>query len=211
MIVRVFIPAWLSTHVSLQAEKMLGDETMFSISSSHLLYGLREEGEGEEKKEVRLPQAVTTPRRGPLVLRVSRRSGKEASNHNICPQPPRQGHGMFLLTKKPKSSLTRFPMVMVQRPLQQIEEELGQLSCAALKENIQCMPVSSSPLLSSPHPPSSSPFLLIVLFPFIASLSPSLSLLWPEERRRERGKQPSPFSPLPPLQNTACVLCLSDL
>ena len=188
---------------------------MFSISSSHLLYGLREEGEGEEKKEVRLPQAVTTPRRGPLVLRVSRRSGKEANNHNTHPQPPRQGHGMFLLTKKPKSSLTRFPMVMVQRPLQQIEEELGQLSCAALKENIQCMPVSSSPLLSSPHPPSSSPFLLIVLFPFIASLSPSLSLS--SDQRREGGREGS--NPLPSplfllsksLPLTACVLCLSDL
>lgn len=142
----------------LQVKKMLGDEALFSISSSHL-YDLREEGEGEEKTEARLPQAVTTPRRGPLVLRVSRGSGKEASSQSTCPQPPKQGHGMFLLTKKPKSSLTRFPVVMVQRPLQQIEEELGQLSCAALKDNIQLMPVSCIPF------PLLSQFTLFLFLP----------------------------------------------
>ena len=181
---------------------------MFSISSSHLLYGLREEGEGEEKKEVRLPQAVTTPRRGPLVLRVSRRSGKEANNHNTHPQPPRQGHGMFLLTKKPKSSLTRFPVVMVQRPLQQIEEELGQLSCAALKENIQCMPVSSSPLLSSPLPIHPLPLPSCSLSSSL-SLLPSLPLSLSSGQRREGGREgsnPLP-SPLFLLSKTLHVSC----
>ncbi len=41
-----------------------------------------------------------------------------------------------------KRSLTRFPVPNVQRPIDEIEGDLGEMSCAELTENIQLMGVS---------------------------------------------------------------------
>lgn len=42
-------------------------------------------------------------------------------------------------TLRPKHSLTRFPVVLLQRPIEQIENNLGKISCAELKDNIQLL------------------------------------------------------------------------
>ena len=128
---------------------MLSNETTLSPPSfdPHLLpysgtgAGVPVEGEEEEGRKHRLPQSVTTPRRGPLTLRAGQKEAQRVDN--TSQNHKSKGHRMFLLPRKPanRHSLTRFPVAMVQRPLQQIEADLGQLSCAALQDSVHYLMV----------------------------------------------------------------------
>lgn len=101
-----------------------------------MTHSIEEEETGEERKH-RVPVPVTTPRRGPLVLRVGQKEAGKGVGVHTQSQLQGSGHRMFLLPRKPaRHSLTRYPVVMVQRPLQQIEANLGHLSCAALQDSI---------------------------------------------------------------------------
>ena len=103
------------------------------------------------KRKHSLPIAVTTPKRGPLLLtsseargdggsgRVRGRGGGERMGRIVGCGRQR----MLQLPKKPaKHSLTRFPVAMVQRPLQEIEDDLGHLSCAVLQDTVHSVLVS---------------------------------------------------------------------
>ena len=162
------------------------------------------EGEGGQQG-AHFPQSVTTPRRGPLILTHIMPSGRHPTHRNsdhapsrYSNAPSRHGHAPFRHGNAPmkhKSSLTRLPVAMICRPLDEIEAELGHLSCTALKENIQLMQVQSSlPFsLSSPSEPlhltPSLPLIcyLTCFLPLNFSLTPSLSLLF--------GSLPSSLSP----------------
>ena len=89
------------------------------------------------KRKHFLPDPVTTPRRGPLLLRGG--GGEEA----IKTQKQQLCDRLKMLPRKPaKNSLTRFPVAMLEHPLEQIEADLGHLSCASLHHSVHCMLVS---------------------------------------------------------------------
>ena len=109
-----------------------------------LLYGFGEE-EGTKKK--RLPNPVTVPERGPLQLKTSRRLGHTSLSLDSRVHTGSAKHRTYYTNPnyhhhRPKRCLTRFPVPMVQRPLDCIERELGKMSCADLMENIHQMSVS---------------------------------------------------------------------
>ena len=108
----------------------------FTTAQSYLLV-LGEETEEKEPKR-RLPKPVTVPKRGPLALKTA-----------ICQHlpdktaPNSQKPKVFTNPKyrhRPKHSLIHcsFPL----RPLEQIEDELGELSCAQLRDSLELMTVS---------------------------------------------------------------------
>lgn len=94
-------------------------------------------GEMVVKRKYCVPDPITTPKRGPLLLF---RPGQEETrtHHKLT-----DGNQVVLLPRKPnKRSLTRFPVPMIQRPLQQIENDLGQLTCTVLQDTMNSMEVS---------------------------------------------------------------------
>ena len=108
----------------------------FTTAQSYLL-ALGEETEEKEPKR-RLPKPVTVPKRGPLAL-------KTATCQHLPDKmaPNRQKHKVFTSPKchhHTKHSLTQcsFPL----RPLEQIEDELGELSCTQLRDSLELMTVS---------------------------------------------------------------------
>lgn len=79
-----------------------------------------------------LPNRVTTTSRGPLSLNSKEIPGPAPpSTHHTSPSTH---HPSPYITKR---SLTRFPVLMHQRPLELVEKELGELSCAELSKTLQ--------------------------------------------------------------------------
>lgn len=95
-----------------------------------LFFSSVDEVDSTEKKH-RLPVAVTTPKRGPLVLSVIRQQPHKGGPHSL-----HGGGKMFPKTAPPRHSLNRFPVATVEHPLQLIEADLGDLSCAMLQMTI---------------------------------------------------------------------------
>lgn len=94
------------------------------MMSEGLFYSSVDEEDLAQRKR-RLPTSVTTPRRGPLVLRVARQQPNTGYHSQLEPS------GGY--RKQSRNSLTRFPVVIEPRPLQLIEANLGHLSCATLQ------------------------------------------------------------------------------
>ena len=123
----------------------------FSYPASQLLlsYSLPEGKEEDSKK--RLPNPVTIPKRGPLVLQFAKRCVNKGEGAGVSdtrgaqPQTPgRATHRLYTNPSshhRPKHSLTRFPVIMLQRPIEQIENQLGKISCAELTENVKLLSV----------------------------------------------------------------------
>ena len=87
--------------------------------------------EREVRRKHQVPGPITTPRRGPLHLGGGREGTKRGS----------EMAGVF--QRRPvKRSLNRLPLLVIQRPLDQIEGSLGGLSCAMLGDRLREMPVS---------------------------------------------------------------------
>lgn len=114
----------------------------FTTAQSSYLLALGEEV-GEKGPKGRLPSSVTVPKRGPLAL-------KTAACQYLPDKtaPSSQKHKVFTNPKphyRPKHSLTQcsFPL----RPLEQIEGELGELSCAQLRDSLELMMVSLQNIL----------------------------------------------------------------
>ena len=89
----------------------------------------------------RLPNPVTTTKKGPLSLHV------HTENHEQAPPQTKhsmKGHTMFFYppTSNPRrGQLTRFPIPNVQRPMDHIEQELGDIMCSEIGENIHLISV----------------------------------------------------------------------
>ena len=110
----------------------------------------------QQHSNKRLPEPVTIPKTGPLVLKSSSKL-RQMYSSSLAPASQRGGGGgggggggvrRFVnpfdsQTLRPKHSLTRFPVVLLQRPIEQIENNLGKISCAELKDNIQLLTVSA--------------------------------------------------------------------
>lgn len=79
--------------------------------------------------EPTVPNRVTTAKRGPLYLSTKGKMPLEAKD--VCPPPGPHSH-----LQKYQHSLTRFPVLMLQRPLEAIEQELGALSTTELRETL---------------------------------------------------------------------------
>lgn len=107
-----------------------------------------EKEEGEEKNKKRLPNPVGIPKRGPLKLNSSAKTQDGLSTEaDRSTQTPswRKRRRTFTYPPsehQPRRSLTRFPVPMLQRPMENLERELGQLSCAELLEGVTSLRVS---------------------------------------------------------------------
>lgn len=95
---------------------------------------------GEEKPKKQLPNRVTLPRRGPLILQTTQTGSQGPSTGPSTHRDTRKR--VYTNHQHSRHSLTRFPVVTAQRPFEEIERELGEMSCAELWENIQTMDVS---------------------------------------------------------------------
>lgn len=98
--------------------------------TEELLYPSVDEVDSVERKH-RLPVAVTTPKRGPLVLSVVTQQPHKVGQHSQL-----ELHGGRRLFPKSRHTLNRFPVAMVEHPLQMIEADLGHLSCSMLQTTI---------------------------------------------------------------------------
>lgn len=103
------------------------------------------------EKKKRLPNPVGVPRRGPLKLKSSAKPHDRASTETIrctdatqTPSSPKRRRALTYppSEQQPRHSLTRFPIPMLQRPMENLERELGQLSCAELLEGVSSLRVS---------------------------------------------------------------------
>ena len=115
----------------------------FDAATSQLLLALVEEEEGGVVSKKRLPNPVTVPKKGPLILKTTASShlpGRVATAQHV---PNAHGRRIFTNPKYQQRPLTKYPVLMVQRPIEQIESELGELSCAQLRDSIQLITVSS--------------------------------------------------------------------
>lgn len=97
--------------------------------------------EQNEKPSRRLPNPVTTPRKGPLALHV------HTNNAAVIPQAKHnmKSHAPYLYTynlSPKRGQLNRFPIPNLQRPIDQIEEELGDIMCSEIGDNIHLISVS---------------------------------------------------------------------
>ena len=114
----------------------------FTAAQSSYLLALGEE-EGEKGPKGRLPSSVTVPKRGPLALKTTACQYLPDKT-----APSSQKPKVFTNPKchhRPKHSLTHcsFPL----RPLEQIEGELGELSCVQLRDSLELMTVSLQNIL----------------------------------------------------------------
>lgn len=98
-----------------------------------LFYSSVDEVDSVERKH-RLPVAVTTPKRGPLLLSVVRQQPHKVGQHGQLEL--HGGRRTFPKSPAPRNSLNRFPVAMAEHPLQLIEADLGHLSCAMLQTTI---------------------------------------------------------------------------
>ena len=122
------------------------EEGQLSYPASQLLLSyslLQEEEEGPKK---RLPNPVTIPRKGPLLLQTSKGSANKVVGGAQPKSPGKAAHRRYTNPRpqqRPKHSLTRFPVLMLQRPMEEIQNQLGKISCAELTENVKLLSVSS--------------------------------------------------------------------
>lgn len=78
-----------------------------------------------------LPNTVTSTKRGPLSL--SGKSGHHANGFHPINQPtPAPQHHPHR-----RGTLTKFPVLMQENPMEMVEKELGTLSCAQLMDTLQ--------------------------------------------------------------------------
>ncbi len=107
---------------------------------------------GQEQAPTRkqLPNKITTAKRGPLVLQTPREvAGRPATlsfqGATLWGQaaPPSNRRRLYASQQLPKKrSLTRFIVPNLKRPIDKINEDLGEVSCAELSETIQLIGVS---------------------------------------------------------------------
>lgn len=103
--------------------------------------------EEEKKKKKRrkhtLPDPVTIPLRGPLLLRG--REKKKRSTRSSRRQPQHSSSTTTTTGLAPiqsrkllaPQSLNRFPVFLIRRPLDEIDDVLGHLSCSLLQEQVE--------------------------------------------------------------------------
>lgn len=112
-------------------------------------------GEAATARKRQLPNKITTAKQGPLALQTPR--GVEGNSSTLTfqgapvwDQTANPSHARKLYTNPSyqqisrRRSLTRFLVPNVQRPIDQIDGELGELSCAELSESVQLLSVSQS-------------------------------------------------------------------
>ncbi len=109
---------------------------MSALSSEHhqllLLWGGGRAVSTSDQLKASLPNKVTTPNRGPLSLNVEGRGAHHNTRVGVAPPPPTHHHHHHH-----RNSLTRFPVKMIEKPMEVLEKQLGTLSCAQLKNSLQ--------------------------------------------------------------------------
>lgn len=117
-----------------------------SLSSEHahlvLVWGDSE----LDSPELTLPKKVTTAKKGPLSLNTGtehlgtgRRRLTYPSHTHLALTPDRSNSLPLssILRQRRRSSVTKYPVEMLERPIELVEKELGTLSCAQLKDSLQ--------------------------------------------------------------------------
>lgn len=121
------------------------EEGQLSFPASQLLLSYSQPQGEEESPKKRLPNPVTVPRKGPLLLQTSKGSPNKVVGDTEPKSPRRAAHRHYTNPRpqqRPKHSLTRFPVLMLQRPIEEIQSQLGKISCAELSENVKLLSVS---------------------------------------------------------------------
>ena len=101
--------------------------------------------EVETKPKKRLPNPITTPKRGPLLLstRTTEQPARKTTVHAQHHNTPRYFHR--------QRYLNRFPIPDVQRPIEIIERNLGGVSVAELKHQAFAVSVMHAHCMFSCH------------------------------------------------------------
>ena len=100
--------------------------------------------------KLQVPKSCTTSRKGPLLLQSSTLTSTDMTDrHSMCstlpPLPPsafKTKRGSTHVDSQQSHSLTRFPILWIRRPIEEVEEQLMGLSCAELQDNVQNLNVS---------------------------------------------------------------------
>lgn len=85
-----------------------------------------------KRKDSGIPSRVISPNKGPLSLITERPRKRDDKQH-----PPSQQHS---IGSKRRDTLTRFPVPLLERPMELVEKELGTLSCSQLRDSIKVHP-----------------------------------------------------------------------
>lgn len=125
------------------------EEGQLSFPASQLLLSYSQPQGEEESPKKRLPNPVTIPRKGPLLLQTSKGSPNKVVGDTEPKSPRRAAHRHYTNPRpqqRPKHSLTRFPVLMLQRPIEEIQSQLGKISCAELSENVKLLSQHQAPV-----------------------------------------------------------------
>lgn len=118
--------------------------TLQENPASRLLLALVEEEEGAVVSKKRLPNPITVPKKGPLILKTTTSPHVPGATAQHCVHVPNaHGRRIFKNPKYQQRPLIKHPVPMAQRPIEEIQSELGELSCAQLRDSIQLITVSS--------------------------------------------------------------------
>ena len=125
-----------------------------------------------QKRKLSLPNKVTNGSKGPLSLcGAEEASGKRSSKGNMNESPhlppatqshltthPHPSRRDSHLTTHPSSprreSLTRYPVQLMEKPMDAVERELGTLSCTQLRDSLKVMHAISQHSLNLALAPS---------------------------------------------------------
>lgn len=95
--------------------------------------------------KLQVPKSCTTPRKGPLLLKSSTLTSADMiDRHSMCSTLPplpssafKTKRGSTHVDPQQSHSLTRFPILWIRRPIEEVEEHLMGLSCTELQDNVQ--------------------------------------------------------------------------
>ena len=102
-----------------------------------VLYQSRRNHDGYK---LQTPTKCTTPRRGPLQLHTATNSHLQQTHHHSLPPLPTTAIIDKGDSQRPRM-LTRFPVLMPKRPIEELGNQVRGMSCAELRDNIQSFDV----------------------------------------------------------------------
>ena len=90
-----------------------------------------------DKVSLDIPNTVTSSKKGPLSLNAINKDSQPPSRLHSIGQSQLSPPQHFPPPSQRRSTLTRYPVRMLERPIELVERELGTLSCAQLKDSLQ--------------------------------------------------------------------------
>lgn len=96
--------------------------------------------EAPPQRKASLPNKVTSAKKGPLSLHTRGRKGVIPASTSHPVQLSSTHHHDHAHHSHRRNTLTKFPVRILERPIETVEKQLGTLSCAQLKDTVQVCP-----------------------------------------------------------------------